>query len=144
MVDRLPRDTINPFTRQLDDVNLPRSTVTIAEFIRSIGTEGSFGKFGRRGTNPTTSLAKFRTMDYKMMDLLDEIRYQRKTKGTGTFKLEASKILNHPEFPPPGQGQDAGRKFDMARMHELVSARGEELRLVAAHQGGNAATLVER
>lgn len=129
----------NDFKEQLRQRGLPDRTANIAQFIQGIGTEISLGTFGQ-DKGSSVIKPQFKTMDYRMSDLLDEMRYRRHVRGIVTYLFSANKILTHHLFPDGSFNK--GQKFDMAKMQELVGARAEECRLAATE--GPVADRVER
>ncbi|KAK9444816.1 hypothetical protein VB005_01273 [Metarhizium brunneum] len=128
------------FAKELEACGLPTSAVSVAEFIVGIGTtNGNFRRFGLEDGGSEVK-KKFLTLNYKMTDLLDEMRLQRAIKGTNNFMFTASKIIDHSNFPEADFND--GKLFDMAKMQRLISARAEQLRTMAK-EGSPQASLIE-
>ncbi|KAF5128720.1 hypothetical protein E5D57_009666 [Metarhizium anisopliae] len=128
------------FAKELEARGLPTSTVSVAEFFVGIGTtNGHFRRFGLEDGGSEVK-KKFLTLNYKMTDLLDEMRLQRAIKGTNNFKFAASKIIDHSNFPEVDFND--GELFDMAKMQRLISARAEQL-WTMAKEGSPQASLIE-
>ncbi|KAK8917688.1 hypothetical protein VCV18_009008 [Metarhizium anisopliae] len=86
------------FAKELEARGLPTSAVSVAEFIVGIGTtNGNFRRFGLED-GVSEFKKKFLTLNFKMTDLLDEMRLQRAIKGTNNFMFTASKIIDHSNF----------------------------------------------
>lgn len=112
----------------------------MAEFIVGIGTtNGNFRRFGLEYGGSEVK-KKFLTLNYKMTDLLDEMRLQRAIKGTNKFMFTAPKIIDHSNFPEADFND--GKLFDMAKMQRLISVRAEQLRTMAK-EGSPQASLIE-
>ncbi|KAG8407993.1 hypothetical protein J3459_018308 [Metarhizium acridum] len=132
--------TNDAFAKELRARRLPASTVSVAEFFVCIGTKhGNFRRFGLEDGGSEVK-KKFLTLNYKMTNLLDEMRLQRAVTGIITFKFTASKIINHSEFPEANFKD--GKMFDMAKFQRLISARAEQLR-TKAKEGSPQASLIE-
>ncbi|KAH0593045.1 hypothetical protein MHUMG1_09292 [Metarhizium humberi] len=128
------------FANELEARGLPTSTISVAEFFVGIGTtNGHFRRFGLEDGGSEVK-KKFLTLNYKMTDLLDEMRLRRAIKETNSFKFAASKIIDHSNFPEADFKN--GELFDMAKMQRLMSARAEQLRTMAK-EGSPQASLIE-
>lgn len=119
---------------------LPADTCNIAQFVQGVGTGNSLGTFGQ-DFRSSVIRSEFKTLDYHMSDLLDEMRTRRQPPFRIVEpRFSAPKILTNPLFP--FNRHDEGAIFALDKMQDLVSARAEECRLAASE--GSVSDRVER